>query len=620
MTILGLKFMAKKVVETKSKKKPAKKTAPTKRTKKSGGKNKKTTNFKKSFLIGVLSVSAIVFSYLIYCYITMPDIKKAIKTTRQPMTTIAADNGNEIRTFGNVYQDVTMIYDLPPYVVDAIISTEDRRFYSHIGFDFVAFSRAMCANIIKGRYAQGGSTITQQVAKNLFLTPNKNIKRKVQELMLSFWLESKLSKDQILTLYINRVYLGSGTYGISAASQKYFKKPASDLNLKEAAIIAGLLKAPSRYSPLNDLKLSEARAETVLQNMVDNNMITTKQMADAMKIKIITKHNNKVDGGQHFADWLYTEANAIIGERESDVIVYSTLDQKLQEKAQKILDDTIRVNKHMNVSQGAIIVMENSGAVKAMVGGVDYERNQYNRAVQAYRQAGSTFKTFVYLTALKNGYKPKDKILDESISIGSWSPTNFSNKTYGLVSMEFAFINSLNLAAIKLGNDLGLSKIAKTAQDLGIQSPINKNPAMALGTAEVNLLDMATAYASIANGGFRVFPYAINDIYTKSGEQIYYKEDFELHRVIDSSVNEKMVEMLEKVITDGTGKKANIQRFAAGKTGTSNGFRDAWFAGFDENHTVIVWVGNDDNSEMFGVSGAGIPAEIWKRVMLSIEN
>lgn len=597
--------------------KKEKKKAPKKR-KKKARKNKKPSVLVKMFLGSILLVSLIVFSYLFYCYITMPDIKKAIKTTRQPMTVITADNGNEIKTFGNVYQDVVMIYDLPLHLIDAIISTEDRRFYSHFGFDFISFFRAMSINLISGRYAQGGSTITQQVAKNLFLTPNKNIKRKVQELMLALWLESKLSKDQILTLYVNRVYLGSGTYGISAASQKYFKKPASDLTLKESAVIAGLLKAPSRYSPLNDVERSEKRAKIVLQNMLDNSIITEKQMEDALKTSLKTKHNNQVEGAKHFADWLYTEANEIVGERDLDIIVYSTLDQNLQEKTQKILNNAIAKNKNANVSQGAIVIMENSGAIKAMVGGVDYEKNQFNRAVQAYRQAGSTFKTFVYLTALDKGYKASDIITDEEISIGTWKPTNFSNKTYGKISLEFAFMHSLNLATIRLGNDLGLSQIAKTAQKIGINSPIYKNPAMALGTMQVNVLEVASAYATIANGGFRVFPYAINDIYTKSGENIFHKQDFELRRVIDDDKNKAMIKLLEKVITDGTGKKANISRFAGGKTGTSNEHRDAWFVGFDDSHSVAVWLGNDDNSPMKKISGGSLPAEIWKEVMQNI--
>lgn len=580
-------------------------------------KNNKNTIKTNIFRLFLLFFTILVL-YLLYCYYTLPDIQKAISQTRQPTTVITADNGNEIQTFGNIYQQVMTPDDLPHHMIEAIISTEDRRFFSHFGFDVVAFTRAIVRNLMAGRYAEGGSTITQQVAKNLFLTPNKTIKRKVQELMLSFWLESKFSKEQILTLYLNRVYLGSSTFGVQAASQKYFQKPATDLNLKEAAIIAGLLKAPSRLNPIANRELAEKRAIEVLQNMVDNNMLEKSEFEKAKKMAIGSSETSKVKGGKHFAEWLYLEVNATIGERDSDTIVYSTLDQKMQENAETILEEAISRNKNKNVSQGAIIVIENTGAIRAMVGGIDYNKSQFNRATQANRQAGSTFKTFVYLTALEQGFKPKDKIKDEPITIGTWKPTNISGTYQGKVTLDQAFSQSLNLATVRLAEKVGYTDIARTAQKLGISSSLPRIPSMALGSVQVSVLDMAVAYASIANGGYKVYPYGINEIYQKDGHQLYFKDETDLNQVIESKPAKEILEMLENVIKNGTGKKANTGSYMGGKTGTSNDFRDAWFVGFTKEHTIAVWLGNDDNSPMKSITGGNLPAEIFRKVALSI--
>ena len=318
-----------------------------------------------------LSFLVITFAgWLLYCVLTLPDIDQAVARTRQPSTTITAENGNEVKTFGSVYSEVIRLNELPSYVPDAIISTEDRRFYAHFGFDIVAFTRAMLTNIFMGRYAQGGSTITQQVAKNLFLTSQKNIKRKTQELLLAFWLEHKFSKEQILTLYLNRVYLGAGTYGIEAASQKYFQKSSRDMNLLEAAIIAGMLKAPSRYNPIASAERAKARAKVVLQNMVNNDALTERQMKYALTLPVGEDKSYKVQGADYFADWVYREVNDYIGERDNDIYVYTTLDQKIQENAEKILREAVLAAKNRNVSEGAVVVLNKSGEVKAMVGGM----------------------------------------------------------------------------------------------------------------------------------------------------------------------------------------------------------------------------------------------------------
>lgn len=566
-----------------------------------------------------LSFLVITFAgWLLYCVLTLPDIDQAVARTRQPSTTITAENGNEVKTFGSVYSEVIRLNELPSYVPDAIISTEDRRFYAHFGFDIVAFTRAMLTNIFMGRYAQGGSTITQQVAKNLFLTSQKNIKRKTQELLLAFWLEHKFSKEQILTLYLNRVYLGAGTYGIEAASQKYFQKSSRDMNLLEAAIIAGMLKAPSRYNPIASAERAKARAKVVLQNMVNNDALTERQMKYALTLPVGEDKSYKVQGADYFADWVYREVNDYIGERDNDIYVYTTLDQKIQENAEKILREAVLAAKNRNVSEGAVVVLNKSGEVKAMVGGIDYRKSQFNRAVTALRQPGSAFKPFVYLTALQNGWKREDRIDDVPLSIGKWKPENYDKKYYGSVTLDEALMKSLNLATVNLSESLSRKDIIRTAKKMGISTPVENTPSLALGTFEVKVIDMATAYSAIANGGYATWPHAIKEIYTRDGYQLYQREADTENRILDAGAVKDLTKMLEKVISQGTGRRAKISGFAAGKTGTTQDYRDAWFVGFTDEYVIAVWVGNDDNSPMKGVTGGTLPAEIWRKIALSV--
>ena len=566
-----------------------------------------------------LSFLVITFAgWLLYCVLTLPDIDQAVARTRQPSTTITAENGNEVKTFGSVYSEVIRLNELPSYVPDTIISTEDRRFYAHFGFDIVAFTRAMLTNIFMGRYAQGGSTITQQVAKNLFLTSQKNIKRKTQELLLAFWLEHKFSKEQILTLYLNRVYLGAGTYGIEAASQKYFQKSSRDMNLLEAAIIAGMLKAPSRYNPIASAERAKARAKVVLQNMVNNDALTERQMKYALTLPVGEDKSYKVQGADYFADWVYREVNDYIGERGNDIYVYTTLDQKIQENAEKILREAVLAAKNRNVSEGAVVVLNKSGEVKAMVGGIDYRKSQFNRAVTALRQPGSAFKPFVYLTALQNGWKREDRIDDVPLSIGKWKPENYDKKYHGSVTLEEALMKSLNLATVNLSESLSRKDIIRTAKKMGISTPVENTPSLALGTFEVKVIDMAAAYSAIANGGYATWPHAIKEVYTRDGYQLYQREADTENRILDAGAVKDLTKMLEKVISQGTGRRAKIPGFAAGKTGTTQDYRDAWFVGFTDEYVIAVWVGNDDNSPMKGVTGGTLPAEIWRKIALSV--
>lgn len=588
-----------------------------KKTKKKKNNKKKRSFSKKQILC--LKVFLILFFiiclYIGYCLLTLPNMNDAINRTRLPSTTIIADNGNEIQTFGTVYSEVIRSEELPQYVIDAIVYTEDKRFYNHFGFDVVSFTRAMIANLFAGRYAQGGSTISQQVAKNLFLTSEKSIRRKVQELLIAFWLEHKFSKEQILTLYLNRVYLGSGTYGIEAASQKYFQKTSRDINFMEAAIIAGMLKAPSRYNPIASKERAIERAKIVLQIMRQNKLIDEENERIILNMPLGKEKNSRVKNASYFADWAYNEINSYIGERDVDIYALTTLDQDLQETASKVLQETIAENKDKNISQGAVLVMDLEGSIKAMVGGVNYNKSQFNRATMAQRQPGSAFKPFVYLTALQNGWKPDDIISDTPIKIKDWKPENADKKIYGDVSLKYALAKSLNLATINLAQQLNGNEIIKNAHKMGISTPIEDSPSLALGAFEVTILDMVTAYTSIANGGFAVWPHAIKEIYSREGFQLYQRKKEDKQKIANSKSIKELTGMLKKVIKSGTGHRANIDSFAAGKTGTTQDNRDAWFVGFTDDLVAAVWLGNDDNSSMNDVYGSGLPAIIWKKIM-----
>jgi len=594
----------------------AKKRSTGRKTGKKGKSSWKWKVFKWLLCLGLV-LFTLLCGYIFYCYITLPDIQKAVSRTREPATVVLAENGNEIAKFGNVYAEVIYPDKLPKNLTDAVIATEDRHFYQHFGFDIFGFTRAMLTNIFKKSYSQGASTITQQVAKNVFLTPSKNIKRKVQELLLAFWLEHKLSKNQIMSLYLNRVYFGSGLYGAQAAANWYFNKNVYDLNLREAAVLVGMLKAPSRYNPIFKRQAALERANVVLDNMRKNGYISEKQYKQALTLPIGDGQKYRVSGGKHFAQYVYDEVNAFVGERGEDLVIMTTLDQKLQENAEKILRAKIYNAKAQKVSEGAVVIMDKNGAIKAMVGGVDYNRSQFNRAVQAKRQAGSSFKPFVYLTALQYGFTPESKVNDAPVTIGKWKPENYTKRYYGEVSLTYALAHSLNAATVNLSRELYLKDIAKNAHKMGITTDISLAPAMVLGTSEVRVIDMAAAYTTIANGGMKVFPHAINEVASKDGRQIYVRQNTEKERILEPNVVRDITSMLEKVINQGTGQRAKLPFFTAGKTGTTQNYRDAWFIGWTNKYVAAVWVGNDNDKPMNKVGGGSLPAEIWHDIMLS---
>ncbi len=550
-----------------------------------------------------------------YCYKTLPNFSVAMSVKRMPGVKILAADEREIVSYGSLFAEPVNVDELPDYVYQAVIDTEDRRFFKHGGFDYIGFARAMVVNIAKMRYEQGASTITQQVAKNLFLTREKSIKRKVQEYLLAQWLEKHFTKKQILNIYLNRVFFGSGAYGLNAAAKRFFNKNAKDLNLREAAILAGSLKAPSRYNYFRNKKLALERSEVVLLLMRRAGSISFKEWDEALKLPIGEANNDKILGARYFGDYVMSMLPELIKKYDSDIYVKTTLDYDLQRHAEYQLRKHIRANADKNVTQGAVIILDRNGAIKAMVGGYDYNKSQFNRATQATRQAGSSFKLFVYLRAFVEGFSPDDILLDEPIRIDDWEPQNYDKSFHGAVSLKYAFAKSLNVATVDLATYLNLEDIIKMEQKLGITTTVEDEPSLILGAVDVRVIDMAAAYTATANGGYAVFPYAVREITDTDGYLMYQYWMGGKQRVLTPEVVSKINLLLRAVVMDGTGKRAGKVKNARGKTGTSQNYRDAWFIGSNDKYTTAVWVGNDDNSPMKEIGGGMLPAEIWADIM-----
>ncbi|MGD9638656.1 MAG: transglycosylase domain-containing protein [Alphaproteobacteria bacterium] len=548
----------------------------------------------------------------------MPDIEDAINSTRKPAINIIAANGDTITTYGQIYGDTITVKDVSPYLIQAIIATEDRKFFSHFGIDPLGIARAMLSNIRHLSFRQGGSTITQQVAKNLFLSNEKTFKRKAKELLISLWLEKNFSKEQILNIYLNRVYLGAGVYGMEAASQRYFNNSVRDASLFQSAVLAGLLKAPSRYNPVYSLDKAEDRATQVLANMVNVGFITKNEAETAIQNKSEIINPYRVAGARHFADWIYNvemEENHI--DTTEDINVFTTLNPEIQSIAEETLERIIADNKGTkNVSDGAVIILNKKGEVITMVGGINYSKSQFNLATQSLRQPGSTFKPFVYLTALENGFSPSSILTDEAITIDGWSPNNYSNEHYGKVSLTEALVKSINTIPVILSEKIGRDKVIKNAQKLGITTPILNVPALALGANGTNLWDMTKAYSVFANDGLKVEPYGINEVYSREGFNLFKHKYNAPKRVVPKIEIDDLDLMLKKAVEKGTGKRAKLKNAAArGKTGTTQNNRDAWFIGYASDYICGVWVGNVDDSPMKNVTGGNLPAQIFKEIM-----
>lgn len=547
----------------------------------------------------------------------MPNTADLWQVKKSPgITVLAADGGvlEQRGAFSGVLIDVSQ---MPPHLPRAVIATEDRRFYQHFGMDIIGFGRAMLANFQAGRVVQGGSTISQQLAKNLFLTPDRTVMRKIRELMLSLWLEARLTKDDILTLYLNRVYLGAGAYGVEAAAQRYFGKSARQVNLQEAAMLAGLLKAPSRYAPTNDLELSRDRAAQVLLNMVAAGYIDDKQAAAARKAPARLAQQSHTTSSRYFVDWVEERLPLLIGNRDEDVIVLSTFDPRLQRLAEASLDRLLaREGKRRDVEQGAVIMLGHRGAVRVMVGGRSYAGSQFNRAVQAQRQPGSAFKPFVFLAGLESGLRPDTVMRDSPVTVEGWTPGNFSNKYLGDITLHKALAQSINTVTVKVAEKAGQNRVIDTARRLGITSPISPHPSNSLGVSEVSLIELTAAYAPFANGGQAVIPHGILEVRTRDGSVIYRRDDSDLGQVVAPAYLDSMNGMLREVVTEGTGRAAALaDRPVAGKTGTSQNYRDAWFIGYSADFVTGVWLGNDNDSPTKRVTGGQLPAVLWQDIM-----
>jgi penicillin-binding protein 1A len=549
----------------------------------------------------------------------LPDVHQVAGLKKRPGVTLLAYDGTVLTQSGDLYGTTLAVSELPPNLVHAVVAIEDRRFYHHFGVDPIGLIRAFVTNSRRGYAVQGGSTLTQQLAKNMFLTPQRTFKRKLQEALLALQLERYYTKDQILTGYLNRVYLGAGAFGVDAAAKTYFGKPATQLNLQESAIIAGLLKAPSKYSPANDMDAALARAELVLRAMHNEGYISDQEMLAALAASAPDMHPPSITKNSHYiADWAIQQAQGYIGAIDRDVVVLTTIDPRLQRLAEAKIDETLSgPAAKLKASQGALVAMTPDGAVRAMVGGRDYAESQFNRATQGERQPGSAFKPFVYLAALENGLRPDSLVDDAPIRLGTWSPENFEPGFKGRIPAREALAESVNTAAVRVLDFAGIDHTRSLARRLGISEPIPRDLSIALGTSDVTLLELTGAYAAFANGGYGVLPHTIERVTDNTGKVLYQRQGVGPGLVAAPESIAELNSMMMDVIAYGTGKAAKLDRPAAGKTGTSQDYRNAWFVGFTADLVTGVWFGNDDNSPMKKVTGGMLPAHTWHDFMMA---
>ncbi len=581
---------------------------------------------KTSFSIWLIKTSIILamwgiiaFSILLsyYAY-DLPDVKKLDENIKTPAIRILDRDNNLIANFGSLHSEYVPYEKLPKNLINAVTSIEDRRFFKHFGIDLVGILRAAVRNSVAGGVVQGGSTITQQLAKVVFLSPDRTIRRKIQEVMLALYIEKHYTKQQIIAMYLNRIYLGNGNYGVDAASRSYFGKRVTDIGLYESAMLAGLIKAPSKYSPAsNNLDLTKQRTDTVLASMVENGVITPSEMVFNMKDLNLSVRTRVIKTeSPYFVQWIKEQLPDYVGNQEMEVVVHTTLDSNMQKLAEKSFEAHLAESgAEKGISQGAMVVMSPQGDILSMIGGRSFGDSQFNRATQALRQPGSSFKLFVYLAAFENGFEPNDKLIDEPIKLRNWSPENYDDKYIGEVSLMDAFAKSINTISVKLSQSVGIRKVIDVAYRLGISTEINRDLSSALGTSDVTLLDMTGAYAHLANYGNALWVHGITEITNGDGNVIYLRHQSENHRILSPEVVSNMNKLLLSVVDYGTGKRAQIGFPAAGKTGTSQNYRDAWFIGFTSNYVAGIWVGNDDNKPMKKVAGGSIPAAIWHDFM-----
>ncbi len=573
--------------------------------------------FRFTLALGLLAVAGFGL-YAFHLTSKLPDPVLLTLDDRPPNVQVLAADGTMLAERGLRRGHLT-VDEMPPHLIEAVIATEDRRFYSHFGIDPLGLMRAAVVDIMAGAFVEGGSTITQQLAKNLFLKPDRTIERKIEEMVYAIWLERRFDKNQIMELYLNRVYFGGGAYGVEAASRRYFGKSATDLNLAESALLAGLLKAPSTYAPTRSRKLANSRLEVVLDNMVDAGFITEQEAKQAAAVPLGLRAEGDQTGFPYIVDWVAELLPEFVGEKHGDLIVTTSIDPALQKNAQKTLRERLDTEgKEGRAGEGAMVVLSTDGAVRALVGGRSYQTSPYNRAVKAKRQPGSAFKPFVYLAAMEAGYTPDSIAIDSPVSLAGWTPKNYHSKYYGEVTLRTGLEKSLNSIAVKLIRQVGVPRVIQAAQRMGIESDLGKEMSIALGTSEVSLLELTAAYAPFANGGMRAQTHVIEEIRNADGRVLYRWKPSPAAPAVGGAQLGAMNDMMNAVVVTGTGRRAGIPRHVAGgKTGTTQSSKDAWFVGYTAHYLAGVWIGNDDNSPMKKVTGGTIPAEVWHDVMLA---
>ena len=543
----------------------------------------------------------------------IPSFEELKKSPAGQTVRIHAADGTIFFSLGPNYGRWLTLRETPQVMQDAMVAVEDRRFRYHPGVDPVGLARAgvfAVEHYGSGRRMQGASTITQQLARNVFLSNSYTWSRKLREMVLAMALEWKFSKDEILELYLNKVYFGGGSYGIDAASRRFFGHSATDMSLSEAAVIAGLVKAPSRYSPTADAQAALGRAGVVLKVMVDAGVITQAQADAAKPADVELAQETGQNSARYFTDWALPQLDMLIDEGNEPIDVYTTIDLGMQRAATA----AVQANAPRGV-QGALVSLDRDGAVRAMVGGTDYVASNYNRATQAVRQPGSAWKLFVYMAALEAGYKVDDEVVDEPVTIGGWSPRNSSGRFAGPMSLRTAFAYSVNTIAAKLGSEIGFSSVANMARRFGITTPINTHPSMVLGSAEVRVIDMTAAFAAVARKGVSVEPYGITKVTTADGRLLYQRKPEGGQQLVDSWVAAGITDLLQTAVNTGTGRAAQIGRPVAGKTGTTSSNKDGWFLGFSSGLTTGVWMGRDDAKPVGGLQGGRAPAKAFADYM-----
>lgn len=576
-----------------------------------------------------LFVGLVVVCSTAFYYVTLPPVGDLFDGREKGSVTLLDRQGDVFAWRGDQYGGDLRAGDASPHLVKAITAAEDRRFYSHFGIDPRGLARAMVANARAGRFVQGGSTLTQQVAKNVFLTSERTIERKLKEIPVALALEWKYSKDEILSIYLNRVYLGAGTTGFEAAAQRYFGKSARVVNLSEAAMLAGLLKAPSKFAPTTNIGRSQGRASVIINAMLETGAITKADAARALANPAELSREAAARTGAHFADWVMEEGPAYLtAATGEDVVIRTTFDARLQAAAESSLAHIFDTKvKSGSPAEAAIVVMDLDGSVRAIVGGRNPKAQTFNRATQALRQTGSAFKPIVYAAAMERGYGPYDTIVDEPLTMTihgkTWSPRNYNGRYQGAMTLTDALVNSINTVAVRLSERTGRKRVRALATDLGLTTPIAEGPALALGVSEATLLEMTAVYAAIANGGRRAPPVGISEIRLRGDDDPLMSADAPGAgvQVISPDSAAKVTAMMRAVIREGTGRRANLgDRPAAGKTGTTQGARDAWFIGYTADYVIGVWMGKDDNAPLTGVTGGGLPADIWRETAMRVHD